>query len=118
MTKFIIGTNVSKGLVSSVGTATDYGLDDRGSNPAEAGNFSLRHHVQTGSGAHPASYPMCTGGSFPRSGRGVKLITHPHLVPRSKDVFMAWYLVKQRGNFTFHTISVPRKCVELLQDTD
>jgi len=23
-------------------------------------NFSLRHHVQTGSGAHPASYPMDT----------------------------------------------------------
>jgi hypothetical protein len=28
---------------------------------AGAGNFSLRHHVQTGSGAHPASYSMCTG---------------------------------------------------------
>jgi hypothetical protein len=33
--------------------------------PAEAKNFSLRHRVQTGSGAHPASYPMGTGGSFP-----------------------------------------------------
>jgi hypothetical protein len=29
--------------------------------PVGAGNFSLRHHVQTGSGAHPASYPMSTG---------------------------------------------------------
>jgi len=28
-------------------------------------NFVIRHRVQTGSGAHPASYPMCTGGSFP-----------------------------------------------------
>jgi hypothetical protein len=27
-------------------------------------NFSLLHGVQTGSGAHPASYPMATGGSF------------------------------------------------------
>jgi hypothetical protein len=27
-------------------------------------NVSLRHHVQIGSGAHPASYPMGTGGSF------------------------------------------------------
>jgi hypothetical protein len=34
--------------------------------PAGAGNFSLRHSVQTGSGAHPASYPMGgTRGSFP-----------------------------------------------------
>jgi hypothetical protein len=29
--------------------------------PEEAGNFSLHHRVQTGSGAHPASYPMCAG---------------------------------------------------------
>jgi hypothetical protein len=27
---------------------------------AEAGNFFLHHRVQTGSGAHPASYPMVT----------------------------------------------------------
>jgi hypothetical protein len=32
---------------------------------AEAGNFSLQHRVQTGSGAHPASYLMGTKGSFP-----------------------------------------------------
>jgi hypothetical protein len=30
--------------------------------PAGAGNFSLRHHVQTGSGAHPAFYPVDSGG--------------------------------------------------------
>jgi len=29
------------------------------------GNFSLHHRVQNGSGAHPASYPMGTRGSFP-----------------------------------------------------
>jgi hypothetical protein len=31
-------------------------------------DFYLRHSIQTdqtGSGAHPASYPMGTGGSFP-----------------------------------------------------
>jgi hypothetical protein len=33
--------------------------------PAGAGNFSLHHRVQTGSGAHPASYPTGTRGSFP-----------------------------------------------------
>jgi len=32
--------------------------------PAGAGNFSLRHRVQTGSGTHPASYPTGTRGSF------------------------------------------------------
>jgi hypothetical protein len=32
--------------------------------PAGTGNFSLHHRVQIGSGAHPASYPMGTRGSF------------------------------------------------------
>jgi hypothetical protein len=32
--------------------------------PAGAGNFSLHHRVQNGSGAHPASYPMGTRGSL------------------------------------------------------
>jgi len=30
-----------------------------------AGNFSLHHHIQNGSGVHPASYPMGTRDSFP-----------------------------------------------------
>jgi hypothetical protein len=52
----------------SVGIALGYELDDRGSRvrfPAGAGNFSLHHRVQNGSGSHPASYPMGTRGSFP-----------------------------------------------------
>jgi len=32
--------------------------------PAGAGNLSLHHCVQTGSGAPPASYPVGTRGSF------------------------------------------------------
>jgi hypothetical protein len=32
--------------------------------PAEARNFLLLRSAQTGSGAHPASYPMGIGGSF------------------------------------------------------
>jgi hypothetical protein len=58
----------SKSRDSSVGIALHYRLDDRGSRvrfPAGAGNFSLHHRVQNGCGAHPASYPMGTGGSFP-----------------------------------------------------
>jgi hypothetical protein len=50
----------------TVGIALGYGLDDRGSRvrfPTGAGNFSLLHH---GSGAHSASYPVCTRVSFPR----------------------------------------------------
>jgi hypothetical protein len=52
---------------SSVGIALGYRLDDRSSRvrfPAGAGNFSLHHRVQNGSGALPASYPMGTGDSF------------------------------------------------------
>jgi hypothetical protein len=48
---------------SSVGIALGCGLDNRGSRVqvlAGAGNFSLHHYVQNGSGAHPASYPMGT----------------------------------------------------------
>jgi hypothetical protein len=48
------------GLDSVVGIATGYGLDDRG-----AGVPSPDRVVQTGSGAHPASYAMGTEGSFP-----------------------------------------------------
>jgi hypothetical protein len=53
---------------SSVDIARGYELDDRGSRVrfrAGAGNFSPHHRVQNGSGAHRASYPMDTGGSFP-----------------------------------------------------
>jgi hypothetical protein len=55
-------------IVSSV-QRLGYGLDIRGSRvrfPAGAGNFSLYHRVQNGSGAHSASYSMGTiRGSFP-----------------------------------------------------
>jgi hypothetical protein len=53
---------------SSVGIALGYGLDDRDSRvrlSEEACNFSLHHRVQNGAGAHQASYPMGTRGSFP-----------------------------------------------------
>jgi hypothetical protein len=61
-------TETTKSRDSSVGIATGYGLDDRSSRVrflAEAGSFSLHHRVQTVSGAHLASYPMVTSGSFP-----------------------------------------------------
>jgi hypothetical protein len=77
--------------------------------PEGAGNVSLHHRVQTGSGAHPASYPMSTKGSFPqcKAAGGVKLTTHLHLVPRPRMcgpippllqyASMAWYSFKIAG---------------------
>jgi hypothetical protein len=53
---------------SSVSTASGYGLDDRAievRSPAGAEDFSSTLCVQTGSGAHPASCTMGTGGPFP-----------------------------------------------------
>jgi hypothetical protein len=76
-----------KSLDSSVGKALGYALDDRGSRvrfPAGAGNFSLHHRVQNGSGVHPASYPMGTRGfslGVKRLGRGTD-----HSPPSSAEV--------------------------------
>jgi hypothetical protein len=44
---------------------SNYGLDDRGSIPTGAEDFSSSPCVQTDSKAHPASYPTGTGGPFP-----------------------------------------------------
>jgi hypothetical protein len=41
-----------------------HGLDGWDLIPSR-GKIFLLHSVQTGSGAHPVSYPMGTGGSFP-----------------------------------------------------
>ena len=49
---------VESGPGSSVGIATDYGLDGPGSNPGWGRDFPP---VQTGLGAHPASCKMGTG---------------------------------------------------------
>jgi hypothetical protein len=53
---------------SAVGIATGCGLDDWGIGVRVpvGQEFSHFHIVQTGTRAHPASYPMGTGGLFPR----------------------------------------------------
>jgi hypothetical protein len=91
-------------------------LDNRSSILGKANDeiFSLLHHAQARSGAHPASYTTYNGGSFPggKADGDVKLTTRL-LVPRLRRrgaippppqcVFMAWCLVKHRDyNFTFH----------------
>jgi hypothetical protein len=55
---------MSRGSSGSI--VSNYGLDDQGSIPdREAEDFSFSLCVQTGSGAHPASCPVGTGGAFP-----------------------------------------------------
>ena len=71
-------TDIGPGSV--VGIATGYGLDGPAIESRWGARFSVP--VQTGPGAHPASCTIGTG-SFPgvKSGRGVTLTPHPHLVP-------------------------------------
>jgi hypothetical protein len=80
---------------SSVGIATGYGLDDRGSRfrfPAGAGNFSLHHRVQNGSGAHPASYSVGTRGSFPGVKRPGREADYSHPSSAEAKEWMEPYL--------------------------
>jgi len=62
-------------------------------------------------------------GAFPcgYSGRGVKMTTHLHLVPRSRMrgatlqyAFVAWCLVKHRDNFT--STFYPNRPTEYLKE--
>jgi hypothetical protein len=78
----LLSYSVYMELGSSVSIVSGYGLDDRAigvRSPAEAKDFSFNLCVRTGSGAHPAFYPMGTAGPFPgvKRGRGVTLTTHP-----------------------------------------
>jgi hypothetical protein len=49
---------------NSVGTATGYGLEGWGSIPGRGNTFPLIRNFQAGSGTHPASYSVGTGGYF------------------------------------------------------
>jgi hypothetical protein len=76
--------------------------------PAGTENFSLHHCVQTGSEAHPASYPMGTRSSFPggkadqspRTSAKVKELVELYLHSPSMP---SWHgaQLKHRDNFTF-----------------
>jgi hypothetical protein len=108
----------NKNRYNSVGIALGCGLDDRGSRvrfPARAGNLSLHHSVQNGSGAHPASYPMGTRGSFPGAKQPEREADHSP--PTSSEVkeWVELYLhspntppwrgaqLQHRDNFTFYS---------------
>jgi hypothetical protein len=99
---------------SSVGIALGYELDDRGSRVlflTGAGNFSLHHHVQNDSGAHPASYPMGTRDSFLRVKRPGREADHSppfstevknawNYTPSPQYVFIAWCSLKKSTGTT------------------
>jgi hypothetical protein len=73
---------------SSSSKVSDYGLDDRAievRSPTGEEDFSSSPCVQTGSGAHPASYPMGTGGSFP-GGKARPGSDADHSPPSSAEV--------------------------------
>jgi hypothetical protein len=53
---------------------------------AGAGNFPLHHHVQTGSGAHPASYPMALSLAVKWPGHEAD-----HSPPSSSEVKNVWH---------------------------
>jgi hypothetical protein len=84
----IVIEKMSRGSSGSI--VSDYGLDDRVievRSPTEAEDFSSSPCVQTGSEAHPASYPMGTGGvpsPGAKRGWGVTLTTHRHIVAEVK----------------------------------
>jgi len=71
------------GRDSSVGMATRYGLDGPGIESRwGGGRFSAP--IQTGPGAHPASYIMGTGSSPGVRGSGRGVDHPPHLAPMLK----------------------------------
>jgi hypothetical protein len=74
--------------VSSGSIVSDYGLDDRAiavRSPAGAKDFSSILCIQTGSGAHPASWTIGTGGPFP-GGKARPGCDADHSPPSSTEV--------------------------------
>jgi hypothetical protein len=90
---FILLYNAEKRTVcgsrgSSGSIMSDYGLEDRAievRSPTGAEDFSSSPCIQTGSGAHPASYPMGTRGSFP-GGKAQPGCDADHSPPSSAEV--------------------------------
>jgi hypothetical protein len=98
---------------SSVSIVSDYGLDGRVQSPTEAEDFSSNLCIQTGSGVHPTSYTMGTGGFFPE-GKKLPRRDSDHSPPSSAEVKKEWelYLLTnkcasmERNGTTFFTINI------------
>jgi hypothetical protein len=88
----------------------------------ETGNFSLHHRVQTGSGAHPDSYPIGTRGSFP-GGKAVWSWSWP-LTSISAEVKNEWSYtstppIRLHGvmfSLKSTEITLPFTFIDILQD--
>jgi hypothetical protein len=81
--KKTVALSLGSGPGNSVGIATGYRLDGPGIESRWGARFSAP--VQTGPGAHPASFIIGTGFFLGvESGRDVTLTPHPLLVPWSK----------------------------------
>jgi hypothetical protein len=94
--------------------------------PPEANIFSLFYSVQTSSGAHPASNPIDSGGSFPGIKRPGREADHspsssaevknggtiPPLLRTSS--WCGTQLIKLRDNFTLYLSKVNKKFWEEL----
>jgi hypothetical protein len=102
---FLISYSYMHGsLDSSVGTATDYGLDMGGCESRGEEIFLCSTVFTPRYGAHPASCQMRTGGSFPR-GKAAEAWSWPPTSIQCQDkerwnytsippyVFMAWWLI-------------------------
>jgi len=120
-------------ITLQLGIATGYGPDDQMIGVrflAGTGNFSLRHYVQTGSGAHPASYPTgirCsfTGGKTAGAWSWQLTYTysrdqrmHAAILPLPQYVFMAWCSFKHSDNFIFYHGARPINMQKFLQNLD
>jgi hypothetical protein len=87
MGNLLVGSRVSSGSIVS-----DYGLDNRAigvRSQAGAKDFSSSLCVQTGSGAHPASCTMGTGGPFP-GGKARPERDADHSPPSTAEVVNEW----------------------------
>jgi hypothetical protein len=76
------------GYGSSGSIVSDYVLDDQAikvRSPTGAEDFSSSPCIHTSSGAHPASYPMGTGGPFP-GGKAWLGCDADHSPPSSAEV--------------------------------
>jgi hypothetical protein len=63
-----------------------------------SGIFTPLHRVQSVSGVHPASYPVCTG--------ALQYVFTAWRLIKQWIHFMTWYLVKRRDKFTVTFTSV------------
>jgi len=94
-------TIMSRG--SSVDIVTGYGLDYRIIGVgflAEAGSIFLRHYIQTGCGAHRASYQWVPVLFY----LGIKRPRREAIPELTLCVIMVWCLVKHWDKFSFMTI--------------